>query len=71
VMNNTAEGFERYTKAEFKRFLQIAKASDGEVRSMSYLAQDYNYCTEAEANEIKMLCIKIKSEIVSLMNSLK
>ena len=71
VMNNTAEGFERYSKAEFKRFLQIAKASNGEVRSMSYLAQDFNYCSEDKANEIKKLTVKIKSEIVSLMNSLK
>ena len=38
VMNNTAEGLGRYSRAESKRFLQIAKASDGEVCSMSCLA---------------------------------
>jgi four helix bundle protein len=71
VMNNTAEGFERFSKADFSRFLQIAKASNGEVRSMAYLAQDYNYISDEKATEIRNLCIKIKSEIVSLMKTLK
>jgi four helix bundle protein len=71
VMNNTAEGFERFSNAEFKRFLQIAKASNGEVRSMSYLAEDFKYISEDKAFEIRNLCKKIKSEIINLMNSLK
>ena len=70
VMNNTAEGFERYSKADFKRFLQIAKASNAEVRSMTYLAEDYKSITEQEAIETRNLSIKIKSEIVNLMNTL-
>ena len=70
IMNNIAEGFERHSKAEFKRFLQIAKASNAEVRSMTYLAVDYNYTTGEKANEIRNLSIKIKSEIVNLMNTL-
>ena len=71
VMNNTAEGFERYSKADFKRFLQIAKASNGEVRSMTYLSQDYKYTSDEKVLEIRTLCIKIKAEIINLMNSLK
>lgn len=71
VMNNTAEGFERFSNAEFKRFLQIAKASNGEVRSMSYLAEDYKYISNEMATEIRNLCKKIKSEMINLMNSLK
>jgi len=71
VMNNTAEGFERFSNAEFKRFLQIAKASTGEVRSMSYLAEDYKYISGDSAIEIRNLCKKIKSELINLMNSMK
>lgn len=39
VSNNIAEGAERTTNTEFVRFLDIAKGSSGEVRSMYRLAQ--------------------------------
>jgi len=38
IMNNIAEGFERTTDADKARFLDIAKGSCGEVRSMYYVA---------------------------------
>lgn len=38
VSNNIAEGFERGSDAEFRRFLYISKGSCGEVRSMCHLA---------------------------------
>ena len=43
VMNNIAEGFERNSDADFARFLNMAKGSAGEVRSMSYSAEDLGY----------------------------
>ena len=49
VMNNTAEGFERKTKKDFAHFLDLAKASAGEVRSMTYAAQDVNIFNESDA----------------------
>ena len=70
IMNNIAEGFERYSKPDFKRFLQISKASCSEVRSMIYLALDFKYVEEPQASEMMQLATKIKAEIINLMNKL-
>lgn len=43
VMNNIAEGFERGSRADFARMLDIAKGSSGEVRSLLYVAEDLGY----------------------------
>lgn len=39
-MKKFAEGFERRTSKDFGHFLDIAKGSAGEVRSMTYAAED-------------------------------
>lgn len=39
ISNNVAEGSERSTSPDFARFLDIAKGSSGEVRSMYRLAE--------------------------------
>lgn len=51
IMNNIAEGFERNSDAEFARFLNIAKGSAGEVRSMFYSAEDLHYVSDQTAAE--------------------
>ena len=43
AMSNIAEGFERRGATEFGRFLTMARASSGEVRSQLYLALDLGY----------------------------
>ncbi len=65
-MNNIAEGFERTTDAEKARFLDIAKGSCGEVRSMYYVAQDVGYMPDTVALQRREKAIKISKGIATL-----
>ena len=68
VMNNIAEGFERSSDVDFKRFLFISKSSCGEVRSMLHLAVELNYI---EADKQQLLLEKTKRLSSSIMNFIK
>ena len=70
IMNNIAEGFERNSKKDFILFLRYAKGSCGEVRSMSYLAEDFSYIATEKAEELRSNCRKISSGIRSLQRYL-
>jgi four helix bundle protein len=48
VSNNIAEGFDRGSDADFKRFLNIARSSCNEVKSMLYLAERLHYIGSLE-----------------------
>lgn len=71
VMNNIAEGFERRTPADFARFLDTAKGSCGEVRSMLYLAQDLAYLPTEEAEQKREDARSISRGIEALAKRLR
>lgn len=70
IMNNIAEGSESGSDAKFINFLNIAKGSCGEVRSMLYLCEDLSFCTSEERISLQSQLKKISTGIVRLTNSL-
>ncbi len=70
VMNNIAEGFERDTPKDFSRFLNIAEASAGEVRSMIYLAEDLDYLAPEAAEQLRSDYAKVGNQIRKFRKSL-
>lgn len=71
VMNNIAEGFERRTPADFGRFLDNAKGSCGEVRSMLYLAEDLSYLPAPSVIEFRTAAFGLARGIEALAKSLR
>jgi four helix bundle protein len=70
IMNNIAEGFERKSNDEFKRFLFIAKGSCGEVRSMLYLAFKFDYISAKQFNDLCSKSIEISKMLSGLIKTL-
>ncbi|MEM8867401.1 MAG: four helix bundle protein [Verrucomicrobiota bacterium] len=70
VMNNIAEGFERRTAKDFGHFLDIAKASAGEVRSMLYLAEDRKLIPAASARALREKSRILSSRIAAFRRRL-
>jgi len=70
IMNNIAEGFERMGNKEFKKFLYIAKGSCGEVRSMLYLALDFNFIDKNDFNRLSNTTLEISKMISSLIKKM-
>lgn len=71
VMNNIAEGYERYGKKELSHYLYISKGSCGEVRSMMFLANDLEYVSKNNAKMITDRSEEISRMLNGFIKSLK
>ena len=71
IMNNIAEGFERSTDPDHVRFLDIAKSSCSEVRSMYYAAEDLNYLSPSTSEERRQFVRRLVAGIASLQAHLR
>jgi four helix bundle protein len=71
VTSNIAEGFERGTRKDFARFLDIAKASAGEVRSQLYVALDEGYLTPEAFEELSALATDTSRKLGALLRYLR
>ena len=68
ISTNIAEGFERRSRKEYLNFLNIAKASAGESRSLIYVAREVGYL---ETNEAEDLLGKARFLSGSISNHMK
>jgi len=71
VMNNIAEGFERFTEIEFAPFLDVARGSCGEVLSMYYAAEDLGCVNSEVADARRSKARQISAGIASLASHLR
>ncbi|PQJ28048.1 four helix bundle protein [Rubritalea profundi] len=71
VSNNVAEGAERQTPADFARFLDIAKGSCGEVRSMYYLAVKLGFVEPSIAELRCAHCESISKQLAGFAKYLR
>ncbi|MCF7804038.1 MAG: four helix bundle protein [Candidatus Marinimicrobia bacterium] len=71
IMSNIAEGFGRYHKKEFVRFLDIAQSSASELKSQLYIALDQNYITKEQFSIISVSTNNVRKLIFGLVRYLK
>ena len=71
IMNNIAEGSEYNSDASFIKFLNIAKGSCAEVKSMLYLAFDLGYCSKEQQENLQKQLFLITSGIFKLIEYLE
>ena len=71
TMSNVAEGFERGTRKEFIQFLNIAKGSNGEVRSQLYVALDQEYLTEKAFSQLRESAVVLSRRLARFIRYLE
>ena len=71
VMNNIAEGFARFNKKDFIKFLDYSQSSCQEVKSMIYILNDRGYINNTECDNCLTQTEKTKSMILALIRHIK
>ncbi|MGI8899140.1 MAG: four helix bundle protein [Pyrinomonadaceae bacterium] len=71
VPTNIAEGFERGSRKEYLQFLNFAKGSAGEVRSLLRVALEVGYLEVAVNDELKNAAAKLSASLYNQMKALR
>jgi len=67
VTNNIAEGDEMGSNRQSVKFLNIAKGSCAEVRSMVYIGMDLGYISKETGDLVEDQCLKISAMLRKLI----
>jgi len=67
IPSNIAEGYERDSNPEFRRFLLIAKGSCAELRTQLDIANELNLISRDDAEHLLKECIEISSMLQGLI----
>jgi four helix bundle protein len=70
IPSNIAEGSERNSAPDFRRFLNIAKGSAAELRTQVYISKEVSLFTETDANELLFELKSISKMLQALYRSL-
>jgi four helix bundle protein len=71
IMANIAEGYERKSDGDFKRFLNISKGSLAEVKSHLYIALDLEYISDDKFKKLASDIDEINKTLYGLIIYLK
>lgn len=71
IPSNIAEGFERSSKKEYLNFLNFAKGSAGELRSLLLVASEIGYLDPIKHNELRNSILEISRYISNQIKSLR
>lgn len=71
IPTNIAEGFERSSRKEYLQFLNIAKGSAGEVRSLLRVALEIGYLERYAHNELNDAASKISAYLFNHMKRIR
>ncbi|HEX8491207.1 MAG TPA: four helix bundle protein [Pyrinomonadaceae bacterium] len=71
IPTNIAEGFERSSRKEYLLFLNIAKGSAGEVRSLLRVAFEVGYLSQINYDELRETVLTLSRYLSNQINSLK
>jgi len=70
IPSNIAEGFERESRKDFRRYLLIAKGSAGELRTQLHLTRQLGYVQETKLRDIVDMAKHVSAQLANLIKHL-